>query len=210
VAAVDKFATALLIEHAEKFALPPARIFSTCFGGWVLMSRGEVEEGYALLRPALGSSREGSTVVRLASIALAGAFVYSGFTSMVRRVDIIEDALPLISDVLGRCPQGRACWSTAELLRVNGEFMLIAGGARAGEIAEKRFMESLSIAGTNGARSWELRTAMSLAQLWRTQSRGHEARAVLYEAYRTFDEGFDTADLCAARNLLEEMDSVAH
>jgi len=88
--------------------------------------------------------------------------------------------------------------------------MLIAGGAPAREIAEKRFMESLSIAGKNGARSWEVRTAMSLAQLWRAQNRGDEARAVLYEAYRTFDEGFDTADLRAARNLLEEMDGVAH
>jgi hypothetical protein len=33
---------------------------------------------------------------------------------------------------------------------------------------------------------------------------------VLFDAYKVFDEGFDTADLLAARTLLEKVNSVVH
>jgi predicted ATPase len=199
-----------LIEHAEKVGHHPARTFGTYFRGWVLMTRGEVERGYALLRPALGSSQEGSTVLRCAHVALAGVYFYGGLTSMAPRTDIIEDAQPLISDVLSRFPDDDARWSTAELLRLKGEFMLLTGAAQASEMAERHFMESLSIARKAGARSWELRTAISLARLWSAENRAEEARALLFEVYKMFDEGFYTADLCTARMLLEKMDSVGH
>jgi predicted ATPase len=87
--------------------------------------------------------------------------------------------------------------------------MLRAGVAGASEMAEQHFMEFLFVAKKNGARSWELRTAISLARLWCTQNRTREARAVLVDAYKVFDEGFDTVDLVPARTLLEKVDSVA-
>jgi hypothetical protein len=69
----------------------------------------------------------------------------------------------------------KACWCTAELLRViKGEFMLIAGVAGASEMAEQHFMESPFAAKKNGARSWELRTAISIAMV-------HSGGAVLFE-----------------------------
>jgi len=88
--------------------------------------------------------------------------------------------------------------------------MLRAGVTDASEVAEQHFMESLVAAKKNGARSWELRTATSLARLWCAQNRAREAHAVLFDAYKVFDEGFDTADLVAARTLLEKMDGIVH
>jgi predicted ATPase len=84
------------------------------------------------------------------------------------------------------------------------------GAANANETAERYFIESLAIARREATRSWELRTAVSLARLWCTQNRAKEARAVVSEVYRIFGEGLDTADLRAARALLEEADIITN
>jgi predicted ATPase len=54
-------------------------------------------------------------------------------------------------------------------------------------------------------RSWELRAATSLAQLWAEQGRRTEARELLTPVYGWFTEGFDTADLKDAKVLLHEL-----
>ena len=53
------------------------------------------------------------------------------------------------------------------------------------------------------AKSLELRVAMSLSRLWQRQGKRAEAHQVLAEVYQWFTEGFETADLQAARALLE-------
>jgi len=52
--------------------------------------------------------------------------------------------------------------------------------------------------------SWELKTATSLARLWRGQGRFQQADDLLRPLYGRFTEGFATADLTAARLLLEQ------
>jgi predicted ATPase len=59
-----------------------------------------------------------------------------------------------------------------------------------------------------GAKSWELRTTMSLARLLKSQGRHDEALAMLAEIYSWFTEGFDTADLKEANALLEELAAI--
>ncbi len=54
-----------------------------------------------------------------------------------------------------------------------------------------------------GALFWELRVALSVARLRVRQGRLHEARAPLASVYDRFTEGFATADLRAARTMLE-------
>jgi predicted ATPase len=56
-----------------------------------------------------------------------------------------------------------------------------------------------------GALSWELRCATSLARLWRAQARSEEARELLAPVYDRFTEGFATADLKAAKALLDDL-----
>ena len=77
-----------------------------------------------------------------------------------------------------------------------------AGDERA---AERAFKDSLGLADRQGASSWRLRTATSLALLLSRQSRPAEARAVLAEAYAGFSEGFDTTDLRTANGLLAKL-----
>ena len=46
---------------------------------------------------------------------------------------------------------------------------------------------------------------MSLARLWRGQKRMNEARKLLRPVYRRFTEGFEAADLVAAKALLASL-----
>ena len=64
---------------------------------------------------------------------------------------------------------------------------------------------ALAIAREQGARSLELRTATSLARLWRDQGKRVEARDLLAPIYAWFTEGFDTQDLLDAKALLDEL-----
>jgi hypothetical protein len=88
----------------------------------------------------------------------------------------------------------------AEILRLKG-WMLSLKGDFAG--AEKNYLASLDWAREQQAKSWELRTATSLARLWRDQGKVQQARELLAPVYGWFTEGFDTRDLKEAKALLE-------
>ena len=55
------------------------------------------------------------------------------------------------------------------------------------------------------AKSWELRTSISLARLWQSQGKRAEAIELLAPVYAWFTEGFDTKDLRDAKALLDEL-----
>jgi hypothetical protein len=104
-----------------------------------------------------------------------------------------------------RAEHGRGGWYTAEVLRVKAERMLKAGGSSAAVQAEEQFQWALDTARRQEALSWELRVAMSLARLWRDQQRILPAQDLLRGVYSRFTEGFETADLIAARALVQEL-----
>jgi predicted ATPase len=69
---------------------------------------------------------------------------------------------------------------------------------------EDLFRQALDAARRQAALSWELRAATSLARLLRKQGRPADAIACLQPIYDRFTEGFGTADLIAAKQLLDE------
>jgi predicted ATPase len=73
--------------------------------------------------------------------------------------------------------------------------------------AEAFFERALAVARQQQAKSWELRAAMSLARLWRNQSKVEEARELLAAMHGWCTEGFDTRDLKEAKALLAELAS---
>jgi class 3 adenylate cyclase/tetratricopeptide (TPR) repeat protein len=88
----------------------------------------------------------------------------------------------------------------AELHRMHSDVL-----ARAGCVAqaEEALGRALTIARDQQARMWELRAATGLARLWIEQGKQHEARELLAPVLGWFTEGFDTADLRAARSVLD-------
>ncbi len=91
----------------------------------------------------------------------------------------------------------------ADLHRLHGDLLLATGGPADEAVA--RYHRALAIAREQGARSFELRAATSLARLWREQGKRTEARALLAPVYATFTEGFATRDLIDAKALLDEL-----
>src|SRR5262249_61938571 len=71
--------------------------------------------------------------------------------------------------------------------------------------AEACFNQSIKIAREQKAKSWELRTAMSVARLYQSQGKQKQARVLLAEIYDRFTEGFDTVDLREAKALLDKL-----
>ena len=71
--------------------------------------------------------------------------------------------------------------------------------------SEACFARSIRIARRQQAKSLELRSATSLARLWRAQEKREQAHELLAPVYGWFTEGFDTADLRDAKAVLDEL-----
>ncbi|NVZ54093.1 helix-turn-helix transcriptional regulator [Pseudomonas sp. B6002] len=98
-----------------------------------------------------------------------------------------------------RARNGAAGWCTPEILRVRAEGMADA------RRAEALLLEAMGLAHQQGALAWELRSATSLARLWKDQGRLRVARELMGSVYGQFTEGFATHDLTRARRLLDEL-----
>ncbi|MDH5563685.1 MAG: AAA family ATPase [Nitrospirota bacterium] len=117
-----------------------------------------------------------------------------------------QEGLTLVQLALDRLEAQGMTWYEAELIRLKGELLLSVGGPDSGqavEQAETSFQEAMLIARKQGAKSFELRAAMSLCRLWQQQGKGHLARPKLKRIYDWFTEGFDTKDLQEAKALLD-------
>jgi predicted ATPase/class 3 adenylate cyclase len=90
----------------------------------------------------------------------------------------------------------------AELCRLRGETLLKVGKVHE---ADAQLRQALEIAKEQGARWWELRTATTLARHWHSEARYADAYNLLEPVFSWFSEGFDTADLKAAKALLDEL-----
>jgi predicted ATPase len=110
----------------------------------------------------------------------------------------VEEALKWTADTDER-------WGIAELLRIKGELLLMQDAPGTAATAEDHFRQALDLAHRQGALSWELRAAASLARLLRDQGRSAQALSLLQPLYDRFTEGFDTADLKAVKAILDAL-----
>jgi predicted ATPase len=131
---------------------------------------------------------------------------YHGFLAEIHlRAGRAADARREIATALAVCEQTNNRIYEAELHRLSGEVALAAAPPDPAA-AEAAFRRCLDIARRQGARSWQLRGATSLARLWHRGGRTIEARNLLAPVYGAFTEGFATPDLRDARALLTELD----
>ena len=149
------------------------------------------------MRRGLAIVRGQATVWLLPSLeaALAEAEASAGETDAgIRRLD----------DSLAELERTEQRWFEAEIHRMRGEILLKRDPADTAA-ADQSLQAAIAIAQSQKARSFELRTATSLARLRRDQGHCTEARDLLAPVYGWFTEGFDTADLKEAAALLSEL-----
>jgi predicted ATPase len=91
-----------------------------------------------------------------------------------------------------------------EVLRIKGSILAKHDEPDFASVND-HFTQALELARRQGALSWELRCATSFARLLSDQGRSADATALLQSVYDQFTEGFATADLKAAKALLDDL-----
>jgi predicted ATPase len=185
----------------------------TILRGWALAMQSQRTEGLAQIQQGVRAlEAKGSEVQRPYWLALL-AEAYGTVRQYKAGCSVLAEALAVVDKTDER-------FYEAELYRLKGELTLQAEGhsLRAGvvtspstilqpyvEEAEICFQQALALARRQQAKAWELRAAMSLAQLWQRHGKRAEAYELLVPVYGWFTEGFDTADLQEAKVLLEAL-----
>jgi predicted ATPase len=171
--------------------------------GWALIQQGRFEEGVARTRAVLDTWRaEGKGLLRPSYLG-ATAEAHGAMGQLEHGIDLVDEALAAV-DRTGEH------WWESELRRLKGELTLkqavrSMSGPRAVADAEACFADALAVARRQGARSLELRAAVSLARLWqaRDNKKKKEAHDLLKGTLDAFTEGYETADVQEAQAVLD-------
>jgi predicted ATPase/DNA-binding winged helix-turn-helix (wHTH) protein len=188
---------AQLKAHAEKYSLSGYYAYGNGFEGQLVGKRGNLAGAERLLRSCLESLRQGR------SESLYTAFL-TDLAEVLAKAGRPGESLIAAAEALQRTERNDAFWWMPEALRIKGEILLQSNLTDL-ESIEDCFARSLACARRQGALSREIRAATSLAQLWKQRGRHADAGTLLRPIYGRFTEGFGTADLRAARTLLEEL-----
>ena len=181
---------------------------ATVMKGWALTELNRSEAGIAMIRKGIAAweKTRAELLLPLFLTLLAQAYQRAGQYTLA--LQTLDSALSVVTRT------GERAYD-AELTRQKGELCLALGKATeavdgkdttsTAAKAESYFQEALAIARRQGAKSWELRAALSLSELWCTQDRYREAYNLLRPIYVWFSEGFETKDLQHAKHLLEKL-----
>jgi hypothetical protein len=186
--------TGMLLDDSRKHSLAFWSAFGSRFQRVVVLKRGDIDTGSRLLQTHLDEIADSDVSFRFSTglSELAEALAHAGR---------IAEGLAVVEGI----QQFEAGWLKPELLRLKGELFLLRNSPGDREVPEDLFRQALDAARRQGALSWELRAATSLARLLHTQSRSADGLAILQPVYERFTEGFDTADLRSAKALLDAL-----
>jgi len=193
LAAAERYAE-MLLGISRKHGFAPWNDFASRLKGIVLVKTGDLDGGSPLLRADFDEITDSNS----------GLWFLTGLSEMAEalgRAGRFVDALETVERGIERSQRG---WLAPELLRIKGELLLLQGTAGITEAMED-FRQALDEARRQGALSWELRAATSLARSLSHQGRTADAFACLRPTYDRFTEGFGTADLIAAKRLLDDL-----
>jgi predicted ATPase/DNA-binding winged helix-turn-helix (wHTH) protein len=183
----------MLISRAESYSFGPFRWLGRGFKGEVAIRRGDVQGGVEALKGSLEKLHEARYHLFTSRLSIS---LIQGLVTMAWHAE----AIALADDTIRLVVANGNHVYMPELLRVKGRVLLAMG--RPNIDAEMCFVQSLELSRRQGARAWELRSAIDLAALWGGLGRSADARALLLPAFEQFTEGLDTADLAAAERLL--------
>ena len=160
--------------------------------GWALLENGQPEQGAAELRAGLeGWTATGADVHR--------AWLMTALAEAELRGGRVDEGLATVTQALGLCETLEDRIYEAEAHRLHGELELARGDEAR---AEAHFTRALEVARRQGARSLELRAALSQARLWQRRGENVRARRLVEEARAPFGASTVSRDLEDAARLL--------
>jgi predicted ATPase/DNA-binding winged helix-turn-helix (wHTH) protein len=184
----------MLIEQATKHTIPVWVAWGQAFKGVLIIKRGDAATGLNVLNDVLsefGRTRFFRPLTFLGEVAQA-----------LGQVGRVAEGQAMIDEALAMLERNEERWCIAELLRLKGALAQLDGTPNAAVSAEEHLVKALDWARRQQALSFELRTATSLARLWHMQGRAKDAQHLLSDVCGRFTEGFETADMRAAKEVL--------
>jgi predicted ATPase len=126
------------------------------------------------------------------------------FAAALLKVGALDEGLTIVTGALEEADEDGGHFWDAEFHRLRGELLLARDPSDASH-AEAAFQRALVIAADQKAKSWELRTTVSLSRQWRRHGKREAAGRLLRGIHDWFTEGYDTQDLRDAKTLLDEL-----
>jgi tetratricopeptide (TPR) repeat protein len=167
--------------------------------GLAMLRKGELLEAISLLERGIEGWRATGGCLHI-------PFLKGALAEALSRQGDVETGLRLLDECVDQIE--RPGWLErvwlAEILRLKG-WVLMEQGRRTE--AETQLRASIECARRQQARSWELRSSTTLAQLFVECGQRDAARQLLAPVYGWFTEGFGTPDLKEARALLDTLRS---
>jgi predicted ATPase len=164
------------------------------FQGWAKWSGSAEVSGLAEMRRGLAIHREQGFVFYLHNFAAALAKAEASAGE-------IDPGLRRLDDALAELERTEEHWYEAEIHRIRAEILLKRDLANTGT-AEQSLWAAIAIAQSQKARSFELRAALSLAELYRAADRDADAHAVLAPAVEGFPPTQQFPELAEAQTFL--------
>jgi predicted ATPase len=186
-----------LAEYAGRHSLEPYRAVGLGLKGAVAIARYELETGIELLRASLAIL----TTLRLNIFvtefmgALADGLYKHGQ---------VEEAILTINQAIRRATDRGSTFYMVELLRIKAQ-ILAAMPQYGRDSALKCLTDALAVAKAQSALAFELRSTITQARLLIEGGQRDQAHHDLTLIYGRFTEGFETADLRIARQLMTEL-----
>lgn len=195
--AASKYVT-LLANTANELDLAYWKTVAACLQGVLMIRQGKFDTGVVALYTSLEVSDEFGGTARYPMYLAA---IAKGLSELGR----LGEARNILGQALAKADLDGENWCMPDLLCSKGELVQREAGPSSLLEAADCFGQAYEMARQQGALLWELRSARHLAGLCVGQKHGDDARQALASAYGRFVEGFDTADLQAAKTALEAL-----
>jgi tetratricopeptide (TPR) repeat protein len=184
-----------VLDIAEEHEFQVWKAVATCLHGAALAGMDRGEEGLAQVRWGMHLYQGLKTPPIFWPLLL---YIQAGVCGRVGKPDegliLLDEGMEIASHWTGRA-------MLPEFLRLKGDLLLAITPENAAE-AGSCLRQALEVAQELQARMLELRVAISLSRLWQAQGQAEQGLKWLSAAYDRFTEGFTTADLMEAKDLL--------
>ncbi|WP_428032808.1 ATP-binding protein [Ancylobacter sp.] len=164
--------TTRLVEESARDGIEFWQVWGQCFAAIIAVREGNL--------PA-GIKRLGDALERLRGISYGVYYIVilAEYAQALAKAGELQRANDCLAEALARSEENEESWFAPELRRLSGEFALLADGPHAALEAERHLTQAVELARHQQAVFWEIKAAISLSRLWRTQGRAMEADALL-------------------------------
>ena len=175
----------------------------------LVLATGQIMQGASIAATGQGKAglqqmRDGLDAYQATGGLFQRTYLLAKFAEALNAEGLPEEGLEALQEAAKLAETSSEFYYESEIHRLRGELLLAASPKDAAE-AEACYQQALEVARRQEAKSLELRAAVSLARLWWQQGRQKDAHELLAPIYGWFSEGFDTADLIDAKELLSEL-----